>query len=123
MEPDLWTYQGEVLVDDLQDCEVQASDGHIGKVDEATYDVGSSYIVVDTGPLLFGKRVMLPAGLIESINLENRKVLIARSKDEINAAPEFDPETHTDTAYMTELELYYASLYPGSGALGQDGLP
>ena len=36
MEPDLWTFQGEVVVDDLQDFEVQASDGHIGKVDEAT---------------------------------------------------------------------------------------
>jgi hypothetical protein len=29
---------------------VEAIDGDIGKVDEATYDVGGSYIVVDTVP-------------------------------------------------------------------------
>ena len=123
MEPDLWTYQGEVVVDDLQDFEVQANDGHIGKVDEATYDVGSSYIVVDTGPWILGKKVMLPAGVIESIDLDNRKVQIAHTKDEIRAAPEFDPDMYLETRYMTDLELYYGALYPGSGALGQDGLP
>ena len=42
---------------------VEAIDGGIGKVDEATYDVGSSYIVVDTGPWIFGKKVLLPAGV------------------------------------------------------------
>ena len=31
---------------------VEATDGGIGKVDEATNEVGSSYIVVDTGPYL-----------------------------------------------------------------------
>src|SRR5262245_45227495 len=36
----------------------------IGKVDEATNDVGSSHVVVDTGPWIFGKKVMLPAGTI-----------------------------------------------------------
>ena len=41
---------------------VEATDGSIGKVDEATNEVGSSYIVVDTGPWIFGKKVLfLPA--------------------------------------------------------------
>ena len=44
---------------------MEAVDGGIGKIDEAskideaTYDVGSSYIVVDTGPWFFGKKVLL----------------------------------------------------------------
>jgi hypothetical protein len=37
---------------------VEAADGGIGKVDEATNEVGSSYIVVDTGPWIFGKKVL-----------------------------------------------------------------
>ena len=37
---------------------VEATDGGIGKVDEATNEVGSSYIVVDTGPWIFGKKVL-----------------------------------------------------------------
>jgi hypothetical protein len=46
---------------DLVGFDVEATDGNIGKIDEATYDVGGSYVVVDTGPWIFGKKVMLPA--------------------------------------------------------------
>ena len=38
---------------------MEATDGSIGKVDEATSEGGSSYIVVDTGPWIFGKKVQL----------------------------------------------------------------
>ncbi|MBD0291736.1 MAG: PRC-barrel domain containing protein, partial [Thermoleophilia bacterium] len=46
---------------DVVGFSVEATDGGIGKVDEATYDVGQSYLVVDTGPWIFGKKVLLPA--------------------------------------------------------------
>lgn len=60
---DLWTY-GEadtIGIDMRRDPKVmgfsvEARDGGIGKIDEATYDVGSSYIVVDTRPWIFGRR-------------------------------------------------------------------
>ncbi|MFI5542323.1 hypothetical protein ACIA6E_00975 [Streptomyces sp. NPDC051815] len=35
---------------------VEAGDGHIGKVDEDTEEVGASYIVVDTRPRIFASR-------------------------------------------------------------------
>src|SRR5262245_30710537 len=54
---------------DLVGLDVEATDGGIGKIDEATYDVGSSYVVVDTGPWIFGKKVMLPAALIQRSRL------------------------------------------------------
>ncbi len=54
---DPWTYgNAETLgVDatrnlDLTGFSVEATDGGIGKVDEATYETSRSYIVVDTGP-------------------------------------------------------------------------
>ena len=55
---DPWTYGGSVGVSgarDLVGFGLEATDGHIGKVDEATDDLGSSYVVVDTGPWIFGK--------------------------------------------------------------------
>ena len=65
---DIWTYreQGASVADvgrpmDLAGYSVEALDGGIGKVDDATYDVGSSYIVVDTGPWIFGKKVLRQA--------------------------------------------------------------
>jgi hypothetical protein len=52
---------------DVVGFDVEATDGSIGKIDEATYDVGSSYVVVDTGPWIFGSKVMLPAGIITRV--------------------------------------------------------
>jgi hypothetical protein len=52
---------------DLTDFKVEARDGSIGKVDESTADAGKSYIVVDTGPWIFGRKVVLPAQTIERI--------------------------------------------------------
>ena len=63
---ELWTYVEFDVVEpralDLTGWDVEAQDGHLGKIDEATYEVGRSYIVVDTGFWIFGKKRMIPAG-------------------------------------------------------------
>src|ERR687892_1073410 len=63
MRTDLWTYSDQTMAKplDVEGFKVAATDGDIGKIDEATYDVGSSYIVVDTGPWILGRKVLLPA--------------------------------------------------------------
>jgi hypothetical protein len=42
------------------------------------------YIVVDTGPWIFGKKVMLPAGVFNRIDAPDGKVYVDRTKDEFN---------------------------------------
>jgi hypothetical protein len=69
---DPWTYRDNLGVEmsrglELTGFEVEAHDGGIGKIDGASYDLGSSYIVVDTGPWIFGTKVMLPAAIIQRI--------------------------------------------------------
>ena len=117
---DIWTYResGALGVDmgrgvDVTGYSVEAIDGGIGKVDEATYDVGSSYLVVDTGPWIFGKKVLLPAGVIDRVDSAEEKVYVNRTKDEIKDSPEFDEETYTQSAYREEIGGYY-----GSGGAG-----
>ena len=66
---------------------VEAVDGSIGKIDEATYDVGSSYIVVDTGPWIFGKKVMLPAGVIERIDYDDERSMSTRPRSRSRTRP------------------------------------
>jgi hypothetical protein len=106
---DVWTYRDETIGDiDLAGYSVEALDGGIGKVDEATYDVGSSYIVVDTGPWIFGKKVLLPAGLIDRIDAESETVFVAATKEEIKSAPEFDETVLTDEDGRTRIATYYA---------------
>ena len=112
---DLWTYRGERAEGrDLTGYDVEALDGGIGKVHEATFEVGGSYIVVDTGPWIFGKKVLLPAGVIERVDDGERTVFVNRTKDEIKSAPPFDEETgYGEEAYRDELAGYY-----GPGGLG-----
>ena len=65
----IWTFSGTTTPTvDLSGFKVEAVDGSIGKVDEATNEAGGSFVVVDTGPWIFGKKVMLPAGLISDID-------------------------------------------------------
>jgi len=92
---------------------VEAADGSIGKIDEATYDAGSSYLVIDTGPWIFGKKVMLPAGIVDRIDHDDRTVFVAVSKDQIKNAPEFDETTYHDEGYRGELGTYYEPFYEG----------
>ena len=88
--------------------EVEATDGKIGKVDEHTRDIQSQgFIVVDTGPWIFGKKVMLPAGVLRSVDHSNEKVFVNRTKDEIKDAPEFDDSMRNDEKYRTDLGTYY----------------
>jgi hypothetical protein len=110
---DLWTYRTEsglgdsALRRDISGFGVEALDGSIGKIDEATYEVSSSYVVVDTGPWIFGKKVMLPAGVIDRVDLNEEKVYVHRSKDEIKNAPEFEEDSYLEPGYRGRLSGYY----------------
>ncbi|HLT60950.1 MAG TPA: PRC-barrel domain containing protein [Microlunatus sp.] len=97
---------------DLVDFKVQATDGSIGKVDEATTSVDASEIVVDTGPWIFGRRVILPAGTIDRIDWDAEEIHVDLSKEQIKDSPEL-PES-VDQDYRTTLGGYYGGFYgPG----------
>ena len=109
---DVWTYRDTALGSttsgtDVVGYDVEALDGSIGKVDEATFDAGSAYIVVDTGPWIFGKKVMLPAGVIRDADRNEEKVFVNRTNDQIKNAPEFDDTLTGDEAYRGQLGSYY----------------
>jgi hypothetical protein len=113
---DPWTYRDvdTLGVDmargtELVGFDIEATDGGIGKIDEATYDVGASYLVVDTGPWILGKKVMLPAGVIQRVDLDSQTVFVDRTKDEIKNSPEFDKDMYRDDAYRSRLGSYYYS--------------
>jgi hypothetical protein len=91
---------------ELTGFKVEALDGSIGSIDEATYGTDRSYVVVDTGPWIFGKKVMLPAGVIRGIDEDEGRVFVNRTKDEIKNAPELD-ETFTDETYQSTIGAYY----------------
>ena len=108
---EIWTYRELEVADiDLTGFAVEARDGEIGKVDEATYETGDAHLVVDTGGWIFGKKVLLPAGTVEAIDLEEERIRVDRTKDEIKDAPEWDAERSGDEGFRLRQEVgeYYA---------------
>jgi hypothetical protein len=104
----MWNFPVETAPTiDLTGFKVESMDGDIGKVDETTRDVGGSFLIVDTGPWIFGKKIMLPAGLIRDIDPDAETIFVNRTKDEIKSAPEFDETRYHDQAYRNELGSYY----------------
>lgn len=92
-----WNYPSEVVSGmdgrDLDGYEVEASDGGIGKIDEHHSEPDAGYVIVDTGFWIFGKKRIIPAGVIRSVDHGERKVHVAMSKDDIKAAPDLDEAT------------------------------
>ncbi len=106
---EMWTLTVETAPNiDLTGFKVEATDGDIGKVDEATREVGGSFIIVDTGPWIFGKKLMIPAGLVRDIDPDTETIFVNRTKDEIKNAPEFDENTYRDESYRNDLGSYYS---------------
>jgi hypothetical protein len=91
---EIWTFSepGHANLD-LAGYSVEALDGKIGKVADASNEVGACYLVVDTGPWIFGKKVILPAGIIERVDPDTETVFVDRTKEEIKDAPPYGQST------------------------------
>ncbi|MFC8681329.1 PRC-barrel domain-containing protein [Microbacterium ureisolvens] len=113
---DAWDYRQSVGRGpgsrDLVGYHVHATDGDIGKIDEASDEVGGSRLVVDTGPWIFGRKVILPAGTVQRVDDDDEKVYVDLTKDQIKNSPEWDQTTAgTDDAYRGRLDTYYGDFY------------
>jgi hypothetical protein len=113
---EIYTYRIGVLVPaggsrlpDVTGFDVEATDGHIGQIDEATYEDSSSCLVVDTGFWIFGKKRMIPAGVVQRIDADARKVFVNMTKDQIKSAPDYDAERHAtdEKGYHKEIGDYF----------------
>lgn len=113
MDAGIWGYReaaGYAPGAQLIGYKVKATDGTIGKIDKHSEDVGRSYIVVDTGPWILGRRVLLPAGLVSLIDIEDETVHVSCTKDEIKESPDFESGQHEgDVAFIRLIEQYYAN--------------
>lgn len=116
MNVNVWGYRegsGRVEALDLTGYKVEAADGSIGKVSKHSDEVDSSYIVVDTGPWIFGREVLLPAGTVSGVDAREKTIHVDRTKDQIKAAPEFIDDKHIeDPADYSRIGGYQGNL-PG----------
>ena len=108
----LWTYRDEMMTtgSDVVGYDVDAIDGNIGKIDDASTDVDNAHIVVDTGWWIFGKKRLIPAGAISSIDHADGKVAVQMTKNEIKDAPDY---------LATTDQSVYDDYYGPFGSFGQ----
>ncbi|MCB5181268.1 PRC-barrel domain containing protein [Streptomyces antimicrobicus] len=113
MGTEMWGYadsSGHVAGADLTGFKVEASDGSIGRIHKHSADAGRSFIVVDTGPWILGRHVLVPAGLVREVDVDNETVRVAATKQEIKASPDFESGRHDDdVAFIRLIEQYYAN--------------
>jgi hypothetical protein len=113
---ELWTYREAVMADptaDLQGFSVEASDGGIGHVDSDTTMAGPGYLVIDTGPWIFGRKVIIPAGAVTHVDLDEQRVYLDLTQDQIRESPEFDPTLGVEDEYLDQLGGYYGPYLSG----------
>ena len=115
MYTDLWTYRESVpsSTDGINGFAVEATDGSIGHIDGASNETGAGYIVVDTGPWIFGSKVLIPAGAITEVDLVDEKVYLELSQEQIRNAPEYTPDSTPDDSYLSRLGTYYEPMFGG----------
>ncbi|HEX7304903.1 PRC-barrel domain containing protein [Lentzea sp.] len=86
---------------------VEATDGGIGKVDQDNAKVPHDSLMVDTGPWIFGRKVVLPVGVVHRVDHRERKVFVDRTKEQIENAPEYSE----DEDYRDRTADYYGESY------------
>src|SRR3954451_8529862 len=98
-----WRYRETVAhnASDLQGFHVEATDGRVGTVESINDSAERGYLVVDTGPWIFGRKVIIPAGAVNNIGYEERVVYLDRTRDQVKSSPD----------ELAQVEEYYRSTY------------
>lgn len=113
---DLWTFSNNVGADrsNLEGLRVEAIDGTLGKVaDTITEENGESYLIISTSKIpMVGKMVVVPAGLVTAINVDEEYIGIDRTEDEIKNAPEYDSKMTEDPSFREAIERHYSGVKP-----------
>jgi len=66
---------------------------------------------VDTGPWIFGRKVLLPAGTVSQVDHAERKVYVDRAKDQIKDSPGYDPDTFDKPEHRERVGGYFEDSY------------
>jgi hypothetical protein len=95
---------------DVGGYEIQARDGEIGAVDDFLIDDHSwtiRWVVVDTARWLPGKKVLVSPEWVDAVAWGDRALRVALTRDQIQNAPEYDPDEPVRREYEVRLFEYY----------------
>src|SRR2546421_3136130 len=119
---EVWNFQDEALARiDLRGFEVRGRDGAIGEVVQAIEGAGGGYIVVDPGVAMpLGRQLLVPAGLVEKVDIDDGRVSVRAEREQIKNAPEYMPGRPLDEPTRSVFGDYFRSLVGEvTGRVGQ----
>src|SRR5688572_29858350 len=82
----------------------------LGTIQDYIFDEAGRlrYLIVDTGFWIFGKRVLIPAGLAEVDDRHHKVLFHGLSRHLLDELPAFENLNDLDTAYENELLKIYS---------------
>lgn len=94
---------------DIIGFDIDATDGSIGHVDDMLFDDEWQvrYFVVQTGPWLFGRHVLIAAAQVDEPIWESRSVPVELTKEQVRESPDIDISQPITRAHETALHEYY----------------
>ncbi|HON10387.1 MAG TPA: PRC-barrel domain-containing protein [Chitinispirillaceae bacterium] len=99
-------------VREISGVHVEAVDGVVGKVEQFLFDDRNwvvRYLVVDTGPILIGRKVLLSPACIESVRSDS--IVVKNSREQVRNSPEIDTVETVSRQKEIQLHDYYSWPY------------
>ena len=111
MVMEVWTYRDSTVHQlDLTGFEVETLDGMLGRVERAANEPGGGgYLVVDAGSLApQGGRVLLPGGIVDTVDLDSERIFVRLTREQIRNAPRYEWQSPFGERERGEFGAYYA---------------
>lgn len=110
----------------LEGFTVHAVDGDIGKVHDFYFDDKDwtvRYVVVDTGPWLVGRRVLLSTHALQPVMWTDKTLPVNLTQEQVENSPETDLNEPVSRQHQIELHEYYGwPAYWAGGAMMGAGM-
>lgn len=101
-------------VKSLAGFKIHATDGYIGKADDFFFDENTwtiRYLIVDTGPWLVGRKVMVYTAAIDKPDWDREEFLLNVSQEKVKNSPDIDVKRPISREQQMQLHSYYQ--WPG----------
>jgi hypothetical protein len=117
----MWTF-GEIAPEgsehvDIEGFTVLAGGDEVGRVVQATFEPGSSCVVIEIGVRFVGRRVLVPACFFTAVDVDREILTVSLTEHQVGDAPAVDPDVGDLTVQMDrdEVRTYFETL-EGSSA-------
>lgn len=113
-------------MEDLRGFQLRATDGDIGQIDDFYFTDDNwqvCYLVVETGPWLFGRKVLISPYATHPPLWEERVLPVELTKEQVENSPDINLEQPVSRQHQIALHSYYGwpAYWAGGAVLGPTG--